>query len=94
MFDPVDNKPAIKSVFKPEEDINDNEWRFKVSIKDILIAISMAINLITFCMFLAKYCGAKEKRGKYRVVTFDAETDLESVAMEECRELKDFKGRK
>jgi len=92
MFDPVDNKPAIKSVFKPDEDINDNEWRFDVSIKDILIVVSMAINWITLWMLLAKNCRSKEKKGKYRVVSFDTETDLESVAMEECRELKDFKG--
>merc|ERR1719242_2551366 len=58
----VDNKPAIKSVYKPDEDINDNEWRFEVSIKDILIAISVNINVITFCIFLATICGSKEKK--------------------------------
>jgi len=76
LSDPVENNPAIKSVFKPDHDFK--TWNVEVSTKDIMILSLLVVN-ITLLLFLAKHCGAKEKKGKYRVVTFDAETDLESL---------------
>jgi len=78
LSDPVENNPAIKSVFKPDHDFEFKTWHFELSTKDILILSLLVVN-VTLLLFLAKHCGSKEKKGKYRVVTFDAETDLESL---------------